>query len=237
MKALIFDCDGVIVDTERDGHRVAFNSAFASLGLGVEWDVATYGELLEVAGGKERMTSYFDSHGWPPDVADRAAFIRDLHQRKTDIFMQIIDSGDLPLRSGVARLADEAAAERLALAVCSTSNERAVGLIVQRLLEPARRARFDLILAGDVVPRKKPDPAIYDLARERLGLAGPDCLVVEDSRNGLLAAKAAGCRCIVTTSGYTVHEDFAEADSVFEELGDPPGEHVTLAQLKEIASR
>jgi HAD superfamily hydrolase (TIGR01509 family) len=231
MNALIFDCDGVLVDTERDGHRVAFNQAFAAKGLGVEWDVALYGELLRIAGGKERMRHHFDEVGWP-DVADRDALIAELHRLKTDLFMHIIESGQLPLRPGVARLVDEAIADGLPLAVCSTSNERAVNLIVERLLGPARARGFRLILAGDVVARKKPDPEIYRLACAKLGVPAGGCVVIEDSRNGLLAATAAGMRCVITTNGYTAEEDFAGADAVFPELGDPPTVYATLDFLK-----
>ncbi len=234
MKALIFDCDGVLVDTERDGHRVAFNRAFATRRLSSEWDVELYGQLLKIAGGKERMRHYFDGHGYPSGVGDRDAFIQQLHQLKTDLFMQIIEAGELPLRPGVKRLIDEAIADGITLAVCSTSNQRAVHMVIEKMLGPVRREKFELILAGDVVSRKKPDPAIYNLARERLDLAGADCVVVEDSRNGLLAAKGAGMHCIITTNNYTADEDFSGADAVFPELGDEPRVYVTLEDLKRI---
>jgi HAD superfamily hydrolase (TIGR01509 family) len=236
LQALIFDCDGVLVDTERDGHRVAFNRAFARQGLDVTWDVPCYGELLKVAGGKERMRHFFDRAGWPDGIADRDAFIRAIHQHKTDEFMAIIESGQLPLRPGVARLVDEALAAGVALAVCSTSNERAVTLVVEKLLGPARRQGFQAILAGDVVSRKKPDPEIYDLAAQRLQLASDRCVVVEDSRNGFLAARAAGMHCVVTTNGYTQHEDFSQADLVVSELGDAPHVQVQLDTLNGIVS-
>jgi HAD superfamily hydrolase (TIGR01509 family) len=236
MKALIFDCDGVLVDSERDGHRVAFNQAFAQQGLKVEWDVDQYGRLLSVGGGKERMCHYFDSHGWPPNVSDPMVLINRLHKRKTDLFMQIVEGGQLPLRSGIRRLVDEAARDGILLAVCSTSNERSVNLIVEKLLGAERKAQFKAILAGDIAARKKPDPAIYHLALERLGVKGAECVVVEDSRNGLLAAKSAGMHCLVTISAYTAHEDFGEADRVVNELGDPPGQIITLADLKQLAA-
>jgi HAD superfamily hydrolase (TIGR01509 family) len=234
MKALIFDCDGVLADTERDGHRVAFNKAFAKKGYSVEWDVDVYGQLLEVAGGKERMKHYFDSNGWPEDAVDKEALIRELHKLKTDLFMQIIASKELPLRPGVARLVDEAIAANVTLAVCSTSNERAVNLVAQTLLGPERKTHFSEILAGDVVSRKKPDPEIYNLARQRLDLEPSECVVIEDSRNGLLAAKSANMHCIVTTNGYTEDEDFQEADLVVSELGDPPNVQVTLETVRGI---
>lgn len=233
MKALIFDCDGVLVDTERDGHRVAFNRAFARMGFKTEWDVDVYGDLLKVSGGKERMKYYFNETGWPEGVSDKDALIADLHKLKTDIFMQIIESGELALRPGVARLVDEAIADgKIALAICSTSNERSVNLIAEKLLGPARKSKFKAILAGDVVSRKKPDPEIYNLASERLDLEPDECVVVEDSRNGLLAAKVADMHCVITTNGYTEKEDFSEADLVVSELGDPPDVKVTLEDLK-----
>jgi len=235
LKAVIFDCDGVLVDTERDGHRVAFNRAFAARGYDFEWSVGEYAELLKVAGGKERMRHYFDGRGWPGAVMDRDNFIKEMHKLKTDLFMGIIESGELPLRPGVARLVDEAIAEGVVLAVCSTSNERAVNLVVETLLGPRRRAHFSAILAGDVVSQKKPDPEIYHLAMERLELRPAECVVIEDSHNGLLAAKAAGAYCVITTNGYTRTEDFAAADLVVPELGDPPHINVTLERLKEIA--
>ncbi len=232
MKALIFDCDGVLVDTERDGHRVAFNQAFAKKGCGAQWDVPTYGELLKISGGKERMRFFFDRHGWPQEAADRDSYIKDLHRLKTDLFREIIAGGQMSLRPGVARLVDEAIAAGILLAVCSTSNERAVNLIVEKLLGPARKAKFAAILAGDVVKKKKPDPEIYSLARDRLDLNPRECLVVEDSQNGLLSAKAAGMRCVITKSSYTHEEDFTGAEAVYDELGDPPGPFVSLEDLR-----
>src|SRR5580693_5482124 len=107
MDALIFDCDGVLVDTERDGHRVAFNRAFAALGLPFEWTVEQYGNLLKIAGGKERMRSFFDEIGWPVPTVDRDALIKRLHQLKTDYFIRLIESGELPVRGGINRIVDE----------------------------------------------------------------------------------------------------------------------------------
>lgn len=236
LKAVLFDCDGVLVDTERDGHRVAFNRAFAEKGLDAEWDVDLYGELLKVAGGKERMRHYFNEHGWPEGVEDRDAFILEMHKLKTGLFMEIVDAGELPLRPGVARLVDEILADGLKIAVCSTSNEKAVTLVAERMLGMERRTRFAAILAGDVVKNKKPDPEIYNLARERLGVDAPECVVIEDSRNGLLAARGAGMACLVTKSSYTEREDFREAGAVVPELGDPPNVRVTLETLKSLVS-
>lgn len=217
MQALIFDCDGVLVDTERDGHRVAFNQAFGELGLGIDWSVARYADLLKTAGGKERMMRFFDEDGWPGSEPDRAALIARLHGLKTDLFMRLIEAGGLPLRPGIARIIDEAITAGVKLAVCSTSNERAVQAVVDKMLG-AERARHISVFAGDIVPRKKPDPAIYDLAATTLGLDPSRCVVIEDSNNGLRAAKAAGMACIVTVSSYTADEDFTLADRVVPDL-------------------
>ncbi len=218
LQALIFDCDGVLVDTELDGHRVSFNQAFAEAGLSTNWSPERYGELLLTAGGKERMRRDFDERGWP-DHADRDALIAQLHKLKTNIFMELIAAGKLPLRPGVQRIVDEAIAKDLTLAVCSTSNERAVQSVVDVLLGPARSAKIT-VFAGDVVAAKKPAPDIYNLAAKTLDLNPLHCMVVEDSNNGLRAAKAAGMRCIVTKSTYTQDEDFTIADAVVNDLDD-----------------
>ncbi|KAA8542182.1 hypothetical protein F0562_023334 [Nyssa sinensis] len=230
--ALLFDCDGVLVDTEKDGHRISFNDTFAERELGVTWDVELYGELLKIGGGKERMTAYFNKTGWPEKAPkseeERKQFIASLHKRKTELFMALIEKKLLPLRPGVAKLIDQALAKGVKVAVCSTSNEKAVSAIVSCLLGPERAEKIQ-IYAGDVVPRKKPDPAIYLLAASTLGVEPSSCVVVEDSAIGLAAAKAAGMKCIVTKSGYTAEEDFLNADAVFDCIGDPPEERFDLA--------
>jgi len=233
MEALLFDCDGVLVDTERDGHRVAFNMAFSEKGMDISWSIEEYKTLVKVAGGKERMVHYFHVNGWPEGEYDRDSLIRDLHAVKTTRFMELIESGKLPLRPGVARLMDEAIASGIKLAVCSTSNVKAVTRIVEVLLGQERKNHINGIFAGDMVSRKKPDPAIYNLCTEKLGLQPRSCCVVEDSRIGLLAAKDAGYQCIITTNEYTREEDFSEAEGVFTELGDAPVQ-VRLEDLKKL---
>eukprot|EP00252_Welwitschia_mirabilis_P012845 TRINITY_DN28381_c0_g4_i2.p1 TRINITY_DN28381_c0_g4~~TRINITY_DN28381_c0_g4_i2.p1 ORF type:complete len:312 (-),score=66.30 TRINITY_DN28381_c0_g4_i2:325-1260(-) len=231
LEALLFDCDGVLVDTEKDGHRVSFNEAFAERGLNVIWDVDLYGKLLKIGGGKERMTAYFNERGWP-DIApesesERAQFVASLHKRKTELFMNLIERNLLPLRPGVSRIINEALIKGVKVAICSTSNEKAVSAIVQGLLDPSQASSLS-IFAGDVVPQKKPDPAIYLLAASTLGIPTSRCVVVEDSAIGLAAAKAAGMKCIITKSGYTAEEDFSSADAVFDTIGDPPDENFNL---------
>lgn len=217
MQALIFDCDGVLVDTERDGHRVAFNRAFADLGLDANWSIERYGELLKIAGGKERMTRHYDETRWPVEESARGDLIKKLHERKTAIFMELLDGGGMVLRPGVARLVDEAIAAGIPIAVCSTSADRAVNAVVSGKLG-AERAKKIKVFAGDIVKRKKPDPEIYNLAAKVLAVQPSKCVVIEDSQNGLEAAKAAGMNCIVTISSYTGGEDFRLADRVVADL-------------------
>jgi len=236
IKALIFDCDGVLVDTERDVHRVAFNRAFAAMGIEADWGVELYGELLLVAGGKERMRHYFEQHGWPEhDFGTNDELIAELHKRKTAIGADMIANGEAALRPGVARIVDEAIAAGVRLGVCTTSNAKFIDAVLD-LLGPERKAKFEFVHAGDVVNKKKPDPEIYQLAEQSLGLPPADCIVIEDSRNGLLAATGAGFPTLVTMSTYTVDEDFREAARVVPELGDEPNVNIRLADLGEIAA-
>ena len=234
MQALFFDCDGVLADTERDGHRVAFNQAFAAAGLETTWSVGRYDDLLKTAGGKERMTRHFDETGWPVPLDGHSDLIDRLHKLKTKLFMDVVGGGELPLRPGVARLVDEALAAGIKVAVCSTSNEKAVQSIIDQL-GPERARRIGLF-AGDVVPKKKPDPAIYLLAAETLLVNPAQCVVIEDSNIGLRAALAAGMACIVTISSFTGEEDFSGAARVVSELGDEPDVQVTLADCRRAAA-
>jgi len=238
LKAIIFDCDGVLVDTERDAHRVGFNRAFEAMGIDAEWDVGLYGKLLLVAGGKERMRAYFDQYGWPEgkvaEFGGRDALIAELHQTKTQITSELVAS--LPIRPGILRIVDEARAVGVKLGVCTTSNPKFIDAVLD-LFGPERKAAFAFVHAGDVVANKKPAPDIYLMALETLGLPANHCVVIEDSRNGLLAAKGAGLPCLITTSTYTVDEDFSEADRVVPELGDKPHVNVTLADLGELAAQ
>ena len=234
MKALIFNCDGAIVDSERDGHRVAFNEAFKQMGIKVDWSTGLYGSLLKIAGGKERLRYYFDIYGWPRKYNDREQLIRDLHELKTESYIKIIRDGKIPLRTGILRLIDDAFNEGILVAICSASSEQTVHLLAERLLGAERMKHIAGIFAGDMVSMKKPDPAIYDLTSSELKTDPRQCVVIEDSRIGLLAATGAGMHCVITKSFYTQNEDFFEADAVYEELGDPPEEHATLDTLRDI---
>jgi HAD superfamily hydrolase (TIGR01509 family) len=223
IKAVFFDQDGVIIDTERDGHRVAFNDTFKEFGYDFEWSVDEYHELLQVSGGKERMRHYLHTKGFGVDVKpeEEDELIRSMHKKKTETFVGLIESGKLPLRPGVRRLMHEVNEKGLILAVCTTSNERAAQAVAHGILQDVD---FAFVLAGDVVENKKPDPEIYNLALQKTGLKPEECIVIEDSRNGVVAAKAAGMNVVATTNVYTEKEDLHEADIIVTCLGDPDGE-------------
>ena len=223
LKAILWDQDGVIIDTEKDGHRVAFNKMFKEFANDYQWSVDTYGELLAISGGKERMRHYFTEKGviLEGDPEKDAELLLTLHKKKTAIFVEMVESGILPLRAGVKRLMKEAMEAGLRLGVCTTANERSANAIAKGMLGDID---LEFVLAGDVVSKKKPDPEIYLLALERTGLAPDECIVVEDSHNGILAAKAAGLRAVATTNIYTENEDLSDASIVVTSLGDPDGE-------------
>ena len=198
MPALIFDCDGVLAETERDGHLPAFNQMFAEFGLPVCWSPEIYAERLVFSGGKERLASLLSPEfvrlaGLPVEPDAQAELVARWHRRKTAIFAEHVASGRLAGRPGVLRLVDEALAAGWSLAVASASTDVAVRAVLAHVVGPARAARFT-VLAGDVVAAKKPAPDIYRLALERLDIAPNVALVIEDSRQGLLAAVGAGIR-------------------------------------------
>jgi HAD superfamily hydrolase (TIGR01509 family) len=254
LTTLLFDCDGVLADTERFGHLPAFNATFREFGLPVEWSAEEYGRLLQIGGGKERMATlltpeFVAATGLPSDPDGQAAELARWHARKTAIYTEMVGAGRLPPRPGIQRIIAEAQDAGWTLGVASTSAEASVRAILDVAAGVERAARFDLVLAGDVVAHKKPAPDIYRLAVERLGVRQAEVLVIEDSRNGLLAAAGAGLLCLVTVSDYTADEDFSEAALVVTSLGDPdgavaqvlanrsnatPGAWITLADLEAV---
>jgi HAD superfamily hydrolase (TIGR01509 family) len=250
MSALFFDCDGVLADTERYGHLPAFNRTFAEEGLPVQWSEDDYAVYVRIGGGKERMATlltpeFVAANGLPADPDGQRELIARWHRRKTEIYKEMVQAGVMPARPGIARIVDEALAAGWTLAVASTSAEESVRAVLEHAVGPEKAASFE-VLAGDVVAAKKPDPAIYELALERTGADPGDTIVIEDSRNGLLAAVRAGLRCVVTVNGYTKDEDMSEAVLVVTSLGEPgepmqvianrgsadPGDFVTLNDLR-----
>ncbi len=227
IKAFFFDQDGVIIDTEKDGHRVAFNKTFKYFGLSARWSVEEYHQLLQIGGGKERMRHYHHTVGFnasiPPEEED--AFIKNLHAYKTDVFIALLENKQLPLRPGVQRIMREINQLGLTLAVTTTSNQRAAKAVAEGMLSDIS---FDFIIAGDMVSKKKPDPEIYLMALEKANLQPEECIVIEDSHTGVTAAKAAGIDVVATTNFYTEHEDLSAADLIVTTLGDPDGEKGVL---------
>lgn len=224
--ALIFDCDGVLADTERDGHLPAFNATFEHAGLPVRWSEDEYAEVLRIGGGKERLASlltpeFVERAGLPEDRQEQQALIKEWHAEKTRRYTALVRSGAMPGRPGIARIVAEAWNAGWLLAVASTSAEASVRAVLEHAVGDETASRF-AVFAGDVVPRKKPAPDIYELALESLGVDRSDAVVVEDSANGLRAALAAGLTTVVTVSSFTAEEDFSGAALVVDSLGDPP---------------
>jgi HAD superfamily hydrolase (TIGR01509 family) len=227
MPALIFDCDGVLADTERDGHLPAFNQTFQEFGVPVHWSDADYAEKVKIGGGKERMSSILTPDlarqiGLPDDPQARADTIQRWHKRKTEIYTERVAAGVLPGRPGIRRLTEEAVAAGWTLAVASTSAEASVRAVLSHAVGPELAEQFQ-VYAGDIVPAKKPAPDIYLHALREMGADPADTLVIEDSANGLQAALGAGLATVVTVSSYTAREDFTGAALVVSTLGDPGG--------------
>ncbi len=222
LEALIFDVDGTLADTERDGHRVAFNQAFAEAGLDWDWTVELYGELLQVTGGKERIRLYvekfLDGFELDEDIADFAA---KLHKRKTHFYLELLQSGAIPLRPGVERLINEAREAGLRLAIATTTTPANVTYLLTATLGADAIDWFEVIAAGDIVPAKKPAPDIYDWALQQMDLAPESCLAFEDSLNGIKSSLAANLKTLITVNGYTKDDDFSGAALVLDQYGEP----------------
>jgi HAD superfamily hydrolase (TIGR01509 family) len=229
MPALIFDCDGVLADTERFGHLPAFNQMFAEYSVPLHWSEDDYAQKVLIGGGKERLASiltpeFVSQASLPGDPEEQAAMVSQWHKRKSEIYAELVASGSMPARPGIERIAREAAKRGFVLAVASTSAEPSVRVVLEHTVGP-ELSRLFAVFAGDIVPAKKPAPDIYLYALDALGLDTDEAVVIEDSANGMAAALACGLRTIVTVSSFTAHEDFEGASLVVSSLGDPaPGE-------------
>ena len=216
VKALIFDVDGTLAETERDGHRIAFNRAFSEADLNWYWSESLYGELLEISGGKERIRYYLQQYH--PDIKENLeTLIPQLHQVKITHYRDLLSSGEIKLRPGVKRLIEEAYQEGIRLAIATTSALPNALALLEKHLNPQW---FEVIAAGDIVPNKKPAPDIYNYVLEKMNLKPDECLVFEDSFHGLQAASQANLKTVITVHDYTKNQDFSLASLVLNHLGE-----------------
>ena len=214
--AAIFDVDGTLVDSERDGHRVAFNLAFEQLGMDDRWDVDTYGELLKVAGGRRRLVHYLKTQGHPDDTAEELA--GRLHSIKTGLMRDLVRDGAVPARPGAGRVLEELDRAGVELYVATTGSRAWVEPLLDQHFSSVA---FKAVLTGSEISDLKPDPAVYLEVLRLSGHPASDCVAVEDSESGVSAAVAAGLRCVAVTNDYTVEHDLSAAAHVGTGLDDP----------------
>lgn len=223
LRALIWDIDGTVAETERDGHRVAFNMAFEAAGLPWFWSVPHYGLLLQVAGGRERLLhDMANRSSAPPAGPTRDALASDLHRRKNEFYAAWVAQAQIQARPGVLRLMAECRSAGLRLAVATTTSGANVQALLCSLMGSAWRDHFDAVVAAEQAPAKKPDPMVYRLALDMLQLAPEATFAIEDSPAGLQAARAAGIACGVTPGAYFHEADFFGAAWVRDTLDAPP---------------
>jgi beta-phosphoglucomutase-like phosphatase (HAD superfamily) len=229
LTTLLFDVDGTLADTERDGHRVAFNKAFAEAGLDWDWTVEMYADLLTVTGGKERIRYFLDKY--QPDFAPEeglANFAARMHKRKTHFYLAMLQDGEIPLRNGVERLIRSARDAGFRLGIATTTTPENVTYLLKATLGEESIGWFECIAAGDIVPKKKPGPDIYLYAMEQMGVQPEECLAFEDSDNGIRSSTGAGLRTVVTVNDYTRDHDFSRAVLVLDQFGEPDAPFAVL---------
>jgi len=214
LAGVIFDVDGTLVDSERFGHRVAFNGAFASLGLSFHWDEATYGRLLLIPGSERRLDHFLAREGVP--AGERRRLVVLLHAEKTRRLRRMIDDGRIPPRPGASRLLGELASSGIRLGVATAGTRPWVVSLLERVFPTVR---FQAVVTTSDVAATKPDPACYRLALERLGVPAPNALAVEDSAPGLAAASRAGLHSVVVVNDYTAGHDLDGAALVLDGFG------------------
>ncbi len=227
LKALLFDVDGTLADTEPHGHLPAYNEAFEELGLAWRWSPELYRELLLLPGGRERIRHYLKRHPLPSGKGreeierDAQAWVDRLHQVKSRHFRRLVTQGRVPLRPGVRRLIQEARAENLRVGIVTNASQRTLEPFLLHTLGPELRAEVDYVISGEQVLHKKPAPDIYKMALLKLGLKPDECVAIEDSEMGLAAARAARIPTLITFNEDTRYHDFEGAMLVLDQLGEP----------------
>lgn len=216
LRCIMLDFDGTIAETERFGQRVAYNRAFSELGLEWNWSEEIYGDLLSVAGGKERLLYYLERYH-PERLSDASTpdLIIEIHRTKIKHFARIAPT--IPFRPGLLRLAREANVAGIKVAIATTASKHGVEALLAQ--DPILPSMITLIAANEAVEKKKPAPDVYLWALDRLALGAAECVAIEDSNVGLRAALAAGLPTIVTVSDYTADDDFTGASAVLTCLG------------------
>lgn len=215
--ALIFDVDGTLAETE-ELHRQAFNHAFTRHGLDWHWDRDIYKDLLRVTGGKERIRAYHDSLAVAAPLPDDR--IAELHRIKTAHYAALIETGRCPLRPGVMDLIVASKRRGQRLAIATTTSHGNIDALLSRVIGTGWAADFDAIVAGDDVRHKKPAPDVYLDVLARLKLEGSECLAIEDSANGLMAASRANIPVLITRSLFFRDDDFSGARAVLDDLSE-----------------
>jgi HAD superfamily hydrolase (TIGR01509 family) len=224
LRALIWDVDGTLAETERDGHRIAFNAAFTELGVPWYWSVPHYGELLHVTGGFERLLHDMASRDdAPADPAERNALARALHQAKNRHYARYVEGGTITLRSGVRELIDDCAHSGVRLAIATTTSRSNLDALMQSNLGGDWARRFASVACAEDAPQKKPHPQVYELTLARLGVPPEQTVAIEDAPNGCTAARAAGVPVVVTPSEYFPLHDAERTLAIGPSLGSPMG--------------
>jgi len=204
-QAVIFDMDGVLVDSEPFGFE-ALRRVMGRYGLGYSEE-----ENAEFLGRTtlESCRILKARHALP----DSAEALADFY---IEGMLAQIEDGPIPM-PGVPDVLERVRAFGYRLALASSAELRVIHANLTALrLGPF----FEAVVSGTQVARGKPAPDVFLAAADRLGVAPDRCLVVEDSRNGLLAAKAAGMICAVVPCAHTRHQDFREADHRLTALSD-----------------
>lgn len=211
LKAIIFDVDGTLADTERNGHLVACNEAFAQMGFDIRWSWEEFKELLKIPGNARRMRLALSTRTSLSETEiDR--IVPELFALKKELYLKRVDA--LPLLPGVARIIHEAINRGIRLAIVSVTHEDQI-LALLRAQIPEALDAFDPIFGQQ---SGKKNSALYARCAAMLGCDASEVLVIEDSEKGFKAAHDAGLPCAVVYNEYTRGQDFTDAELVVRSL-------------------